>query len=375
MFHWGTDLPCERMIHELGNPDGIIAARLIKQIKRYTLPKIYSHGDLPEPLEILKAVARTDGKDFFTEWSAVIIVDDLDRSLKHNERLLESVLSCLGNITRSGAFILICVTSTLYQPLMDYQDTSGQSIIDLPVSPLIQSPQITNPATNKSVSIFDENNIILSLLMEDCGGHGRALEALYLSTMHAVGGQINAINYDIFPLSFDTTQSNIDELIRATTTRIKNYYGPFLTWFTNEELICVLRAIIGRRPLALTETIPGTTIVIDTMMNRGLFRFVRDPGSYRGYLEAPYLWISILLQMIPVQNTGSQLDDVLKLLSLFDYKKFISIKLGRASLEPLAFVSESFESFTGTIRVLKSLLYSDGKITSIQDVHAGACIN
>lgn len=81
-----------------------------------------------------------------------------------------ATLTGFGDIAQQG-FIIVCGTSTISCPVERIFKESGRHRVLLP-SVLLDAPKINNqPALNS-------NGIVQKVLIQDCGGHGRALEQL-----------------------------------------------------------------------------------------------------------------------------------------------------------------------------------------------------
>ncbi|KAF8447002.1 hypothetical protein BGX38DRAFT_608604 [Terfezia claveryi] len=254
------------------NPDEILGARILLQVKGLDSLRAVYKKEIPT-IDILKAIARSDGKNFKEEWAAILLVDGLQHLLDRD-------------------VIIACVTGTVYSPLDSYYNISKQQLIELPVSELYSPYVVLRTETDETrVPVLNEENEIIKLLVSDCGGHGRLLETLYTVRVEAAGKNSAQMHYDILPLSLAT--SNIDRVVRRTMEIIQNRYCDAIR-FNSLEQTAIFRCIFSWRRLMKSENIPGTTLSLEILIGRGLFRFVQDGAEYFGYLETPYSWMLLL---------------------------------------------------------------------------------
>ncbi|KAF8455009.1 hypothetical protein BGX38DRAFT_1267617 [Terfezia claveryi] len=173
------------------NPDEILGARILLQVKGLDSLRAVYKKEIPPTIDILKAIARSDGKDFKEEWAAILLVDGLQHLLDRD-------------------------VSELYSPYVVLRTETDET----------------------RVPVFNEESEIIKLLVSDCGGHGRPLETLYTVLVEAAGKNSAQMHYDILPLSLAT--SYIDRVVRRTTEIIQNRYCDAIR-FNSLEQTAILR--------------------------------------------------------------------------------------------------------------------------------------
>lgn len=360
------------------NVDSIIAARMIQQLsplaERPSLVSIYQKGKIPSTLQILKAIRQNEGKRLDTEtkpWVAVIVVDGLEllNPKRDDDSLIQTFLKHLGTMTLAGSLLLVCVAGHTYTPLIDFAKSSGQKVVHLPVSRL-SSPSLISKDGKKHM-IFDEKHHILKLMVKDCGGHARTLQDL----TYELSARWN-LTPEVLPLKFVTTNLKL-ELVRSTIKEMKQSYGNFFPSIDRKDLLCIIRAVISQRSFAVTDQIPGADLILDSILVRGPFNFVRSEisSTSTGYLEAPYIWVSAALDYLKETGNGFEDQDrwLFQFLSLFDYDNIISIQNDIVVLHPPD-SCKTFSCFVASFRCLRSRLFGDGEEVSIGQLHSGAFI-
>src|SRR5689334_15752231 len=100
----------------------------------------------------------------------------------------------------------------------------------------------------------------MSIIIDDMGGHGRAVQVLYETLRDK-------------PLS-SNKPSIIMEAVRSSLALM---YGDWLNGCTGLFFRAILSAVMFRKRLLLTETVPDLDGTVDDIVGMGLFRYDSDP--------------------------------------------------------------------------------------------------
>ena len=283
-----------------------------------------------------------------------ILVDDIIQALEKGEGLsganwsLSLALDGLHNLP--GSEDMSSKNTTFYQTMQAVCQLVNQNVGPLVVgvisattrvgveSSLADSPQQRTFIRLPRVEVVQRNgtdvfnfsgNKILELVQSDMGGHGRALEQLEK--------QLEKIQN---PRSVENVVARVrEELFKAYPSAIPKEFLP------------VLKAALAGKWLKLGETVGG--------QNPEKLQLVQLEYSSSGKLVRlllPYIWIHLAL----VEE--QQLQDW----ALLDYRDI------NDKPDPNGF---DWETFLVRFRALKSLVWNDGEIVSLSDLHAGAWIN
>lgn len=136
--------------------------------RKLTLNDVLSQWHAPTPSDVFELLLSEDSSALGKR-TIFIIVDGLYNIRNHfGDNQLLSTESCLGELAQeSHSFMIVCGTSSVSGPV-----NRSYRIKDLlPCSPL-------NPPTINNEPVFKTNELAGKVLISDCGGHGRALEAL-----------------------------------------------------------------------------------------------------------------------------------------------------------------------------------------------------
>ncbi|RIB13229.1 hypothetical protein C2G38_2198446 [Gigaspora rosea] len=303
---------------EESNPYLAIGTRMLFQLLRekMDLYEIIETYKPPNPMDVMKLVAKYYNRDLKSV-TVILVVDGMqqlmenkDDSLKFNSTFYKTLTS-FADLAFSGIFMIPVCTSTITGPIDGVLRHSTRDRVYLPVASL------QPPNYQQGVPVF-KNDKVTNTLVEDCGGHGRALEVLN----DCLAGQARPI----------------------------------------------ARAILTRRLLNRYKPIPKTDKITDEFVGSGLIRFEQIENSPKGYLTAPYIWLWIFVEMS--QRLG---DPILRDWGFADYGE------QRALLNPVTLLQakswQSFEKFVASFRCIKSAVIEEDELTTISEVHAGARLN
>lgn len=188
--------------------------------------------------------------------------------------------------------------------------------------------------------MFDQNDPLAQLLIVDCGGNARVLEALY----SVIGNQ----------------EIGVENMLQMVLQKLTNRYSEAIR-LVSDDFIATLRAIWLRRPLRENEKIPGTEITVQDAVQPGLIRF-ESHGGVSGYLTAPYIWLWLFLK-----SPNNKVDHLLR-----DWQ-FWNLLKGNPS--PGVRTWQNFESHCAHIRAIKSKIFDDGCPSTLSSIPFGARLN
>ncbi|KAG9402539.1 hypothetical protein AC1031_007149 [Aphanomyces cochlioides] len=297
----------------LGNPEFDISYRMLYQLAKLGIEldkfamtlKKYSSLWLGVG-EVIAILAKLEKINNVENMSVILCVDGL-QNLANNGTMSSAfyrVLTSICSFLNTSKAFAVCVCST-----------TSQGPVDLALSFLSQKQK---------------------QLVDDMGGHGRALETLQEVLSHYTKEELEEID----PASI------VDEVYTALRL---NYSNIFPSAFFQDPLNCqeVLAAVLSRRRYFLSERVGRTGMTIDRLGSFGLFRWTRD-GVFEGYLECAF----ILLVML-VQNLAKKLGEV------------------DEHLTHSMFVWQPFEQFVAFYRRVKSIVYCETAV-GLLSFHAGA---
>ncbi|RHZ82069.1 hypothetical protein Glove_114g37 [Diversispora epigaea] len=256
-------------------------------------------------------------------------------------------LSGIADLALKGTFLIPLCTSTITGEVENSLKHSHRNHVYLPVVPLEPSYQRQE---YKIVLVFNDDEVT-NVLVQDCGGHGRALEVLnnFLDRRDIKKCNFNTLMHDL-RLSLTETYHN------AILGSIK-YARP------------LIRAILTRRCLDLFKTIPKTDITPDDLVGSGLIRFERiSNNSPMGYLTAPYIWLWIFAEMSHKQG-----DTLIRDWGFTDYTEQRVLSNPVSPLHPKSW--QDFKKFVTSFRCIKSDIIEEDEPTTMSEVHAGARLN
>ncbi|KAF0546337.1 putative crinkler family protein [Gigaspora margarita] len=158
-----------------------IGTRMLLQLLRekMNLDDIIETYDPPSPLNVVSLVAKYYNRDV-KNVTVILVVDGMQQLMDNKDDGLNSdsrfyrTLSSIGNLSFSGIFIIPVCTSTITGPIESTLKYSHRKRVYLPVASL----HPPNYRQGDSLIPVFKSDEITNTLVEDCGGHGRALEAL-----------------------------------------------------------------------------------------------------------------------------------------------------------------------------------------------------
>jgi len=318
------------------SPLQIIGIRMLKQVlgTERSPHRLLRDFEPPTPIEVLESVALGEGEDFYKEFTAIVVADGIQNFLsKENDRqdknskfytglTMFAELPLIG-----GTFIIPCCTATTTVPVRSFIASSHRSRVYLPLKSL-DPPKIFR--NGNIIPAFLESDPFIKLLLNDCGGHARALEALFSAiTADGVDGV------------------GVDNVVKRIHEKLTNRYLEATA--LSGEFIAVLRAVWIRLPLKGEDRIPGTELMVDQAVRPGLIKFTSNNNNI-GYLTAPYLWVLLFLK-----SPQNQLDHLIRDWPFWDYADIY--KLWKGDPSPGLRTWQNFEADCARIRAIKSKVF------------------
>ncbi|RHZ76437.1 hypothetical protein Glove_197g38 [Diversispora epigaea] len=331
-----------------------IGTRMLFQLLRekMKLYKIIETYEPPNPMDVVTLIAKHHNQDL-KDVTVILVVDGMqqlienkDDSLKLNSSFYKTLTS-VADLTFSGTFVIPVCTSTIVGPIDGVLRYSQRKRIYLPVTSL-QPPSYRQG--DSLIPVF-KNDEVTNTLVEDCGGHGRALEVLN----DCLAGR-------------SIEECNVDTLMNDLRYKLtEKYHDAILD--SVEDARPIARAILTRCILNRYRPIPKTNKTPDEFVGSGLIRFEQlSSNSKRGYLTAPYIWLWIFVEI-----SNEEKDPLLRGWEFADYGE------QRALLNPVTSLQakswQSFEKFVTSFRCIKSAVIEEDELTTISEVHTGARLN
>ncbi|GET03519.1 crinkler (CRN) family protein, putative [Rhizophagus clarus] len=327
-----------------------IGTRMLAQLLReeMSFEEVRLTYEPPSPLSVVSLVAKYRNRDL-KDVTVILVVDAMqqimsspDDGLKEDSDFYRT-MSSVGDLGLQNVFLLPCVTSTITCSVEKALKFSHRKRVYLPVSSL--KPPMYRQG-NKIIPVF-ETKEMMDILVEDCGGHGRALEALH----DCMAGR-------------SIVNCNVDNLMNDLRFILTDNYREAIQ-NAGRDTRAIARAILTRTLLDVDKPVPKTEKKPDEFVHTGLIRFERQHEAPVGYFTAPYIWLWIL-----VENSQKWGDPILRDWSFADYKEIREF-LSSPGSKPC----QGFERFVATFRCLKSAVIGENEPTKISEVHAGAYLN
>jgi hypothetical protein len=259
---------------------------------------------------------------------------------------------CHGWWGKGPEFVVLSAAATVVQPVHEIIRLSTQ-VHHYFQPPLVDGTRILQPLDGTS-------DPLLSLLIDDMGQNGRALELLQ-EQLRAHGC------YDSTTDRYSTAQcTDLSALADDIRAGLIAKYGNF------EELQAVkgplLRAVLGQRQFRGWDDllVPNSEWTVERVCSFGLVRFV--PG--RRTLSMPYV---LLWLMARDEAAGVGGDHLLSAFAFNDYREQRHRHNSAAAASSGAGLTtwQSFEDVVANFRALRSHLYA-GQTVSLAQFHYGA---
>ena len=329
------------------DPLRAVGSRMLFQLLReeMSLNDVLFRYEAPFPMSVVSLVAKHENRDM-KDITVILVVDGMQELMVHENDGLDKnsafyrTLSSIGDLGLEKIFLMPCCTCTITSSIESVVALSHRKRVYLPVASL--KPPEYRQGKNL-VPVFEKKDI-MNILVEDCGGHGRALEVL----SECMAGR-----------SIDNC--NFDNLMHDLRVRLTDRYKEAI-WKSRSDAKAIARAILTRSLLDIDKPVPKTEKKPDQFVQGGLIRFERKNEAPRGYFTAPYIWLWIFVEI-----SNEWKDPILRDWAFADYRELLSLSRSKPW--------QSFENFVASFRCLKSAVIEENEPTTISEVHAGARLN
>ncbi|KAG7376546.1 hypothetical protein PHYPSEUDO_013157 [Phytophthora pseudosyringae] len=293
---------------------------------------------------VIDIVAKLEKIDNVKDMTVILCVDGLQKLVLDKTKTSDfyRVLTAICRFLNSSRAFVVCVCSaTVQKPLSEALVGSTQKRVFL-LPPPLHGHDIIAPRTRMEKQLVD-----------DMGGHGRALEAL----QKVLDDRRKKVLEDFDPATIVEQRCRRDALEEVDPATIvddvyavlqENYGEVFDSALLAESKNCqeVLAAILSRRRYGVLERIGRTSVTVDELRSFGLFRWTPDQR-----LECAFILLVVLMRKLP-KKVG-EVDN-------FDEHITRSVLLW-----------QQFEHFVAFYRRVKSIAFC-GIPVALSEFHAGA---
>jgi hypothetical protein len=347
-FENGTSLTAE----EKSKPLNAVGVRMLYQLLGGNIQDIRRKYDAI-PSDVFELVAAAKNVDLYNDFTGILVIDGIhtlitrasDRTNKG--RGCYEFLNQIADLSLWSSFIITCVTATHLGPEDQFLATSHRMRVYLPLN------RLDAPTWKVDGSQVLNNDPGTHLLVDDVGGHARAIEAI----------------------ADELARNQIAELADSVIYALKNRYSEAISMMRG-NLLPVVQCILSRQPIRLQEFIPGSDLQWERIIAPGLLwfeqieeasgsEFDHDPW---GYLVAPYIWLWLFARLLPPRNT-KRLCQFLREWDFNDYQQLLHLQTGQGATGKV--VWQNFETFCCYFRILLSLAFEDGQEIEFKNLHSG----
>jgi len=368
-FGSGTSLTHQ----ERSEPWNAVGVRMLRQLLGGKLERIRREY-IATPRDVFKLVAAAENVDLYNDFTGILVVDGIQRAITWDGERTDKdsgfcgFLNQIGDLSlmsrdsseteegklRQTPFIMTCATATFLGPAHQFLFESHRKPVYLPLNRL-DAPTWKND--NSEVLNDDPGT---RLLLNDVGGHARAIEAIADELAEYRNG----------------SQPNITELAHVILTKLKNVYAEVISMMAcvllPVNLLSVVQTILSRKPIRLRDFIPESNLRWEHITVPGLLWFekVEEASSYDmwGYLVAPYIWLWLLARVICPTNDG-RFFQFLSEWEFNDYQQLLHLQTGKGHAGKVTW--QTFEAFCCHFRILRSLGFGDGQEVDFKNFHSG----
>jgi hypothetical protein len=352
VFHVSLENGTSPLVKEVDPMEAIGNRMLLQLLPGMRLRDVVAAYEDVHPMVALNLVANKAGQDL-RSGTVILVVDGLQTFMSdpgdgnNKDSAFHKALTNIGDLAFEDVFLMACCTATVTSPVDKASEFTHRKRVVLPVA-LLEPLRIYQD--DICIPVFDEDDHIIKVLVDDCGGHGKALESLQRASGEAV------------------KKCNVELLMNGLHRQLQDLYSEGLL-LPSSTAQAMARAILTRTLLDPDKPVPGTTKSPGELAIPGLFRYDQPNGlGAGGYLNAPYIWVW-LLSYQPKEGA----DPLLNNWRFCDYADLKSKMDPRSP--PGAQFWQHFEHFVATFRCLKSRVLNDGEHTTISAVHKGARLN
>jgi len=363
VFHVSFENGTPLLDEERPDPWNAIGIRMLAQLLGQHVSDVREQY-VADPRHIFRLVAKAKNQDYFDDFTGILVVDGIQGICKNTDdeqnkasafyQLLVQISALSLRPQRSSEFgqqrtapfILTCVTAKCYGPIHDFLAYTSSRRIYLPLN------QLKAPVWKGTQKPVIEPSPFTNRLVEDVGGHGRAMELLA-------------------ELLDECRTCPISEFADKLSFRIEECYEDALKPLRKYALP-ITQAILSRQTIQLSDCIPGSDYVWEKATMPGLIWVVREGRSNQGYLVAPYVWLWMMARM----SSGNGMDedaDIARLRQFLrdwkfnDYEQLYGLLTGDG--EPVTW--QAFEKFCCNFRILRSLGFGDKEKMRLSRLHRG----
>lgn len=318
-----------------------IGSRMLYQMTNESWPTFSQNPKarvLPDA--VLEQLARIEGKRL-SDMTVLLLVDgmqELPHEAPSKQSKFYTALKAISDLvngcskSKEYPFVIACCSATFHNPVSHMLAGSNQRRVEIVLPPLdgkmIFSQYIEDP--------------LISLLVDDMGGHGRALEALWICLSQ-----------------FKASNISLEALMGRLRTELTRRYATWTDPTFLLPLVPLLKAVLTRQKFQnLSVVLPGSNYTVDDHVKLGLFRWNMQNQT----LECPY----ILVWLLSAHCGDKDLENVL----LGDYKS------EQHNMNPQQCGTGMqgwmhWEEFVARFRCLKSHVF-EGSTVQWSELHAGA---
>jgi hypothetical protein len=355
---------------EKSEPLNAVGVRMLYQLLGGNIENIRSEY-VATPRDVFELVAAAENVDLYNDFTGILVVDGIQRAMTWNSERMDkescfygfldeigdlSIMSRDSSETEKGKlrrtpFIITCVTGTYLGPACQFLVESHRKRVYLPLN------RLDAPTWKDDNSEVLNDDLGTHLLLNDVGGHARAIEAI----ADTLKGYRNGF------------QPNITELANRVLFTLQDRYKEAIA-IMGDELLPVVQCILSRQPIRLQAFIPGSDLRWEHITAPGLLWFEKieeapDSGYDRlGYLVAPYMWLWLLARLLPPDNL-ERLYQFLREWEFNDYQQLLYLQTGQGSAGKVTW--QNFETFCCYFRILRSLGLGDGQEVRFKRLYSG----
>jgi hypothetical protein len=275
-FENGTPL-----LEEESNLWNAVGARMLHQLQYLgDINKRY----IADLRTVFRLVAAAENVDLYDDFTGTLVVDRIQKAFTGPDdginkqgavyRLLGQI-GDLGLMSQRGKapFIAACVTGTCFGLVPEFLADTHRKRVYLPLN------RLNAPKWKKDNSLVLDNSLINRLLVNDVGGHARAIELI-----------VDLLD----EYRKKNIQPNIADLADGVYLKLMDCYGEAVSML-HRHAFTVVQCALSRQQIYLGDTIPGSNLRWEQITATGLIWFERTGTDYYynapGYLVVPCIWL------------------------------------------------------------------------------------
>lgn len=361
--------------NEMKNPWNAVGIRMLHQLLDEPIDSLRDRY-VADPSAIFRLVAAAENIDLYNDLTGILVIDGMQKVLvnydagRDKSSTFYRLLGQIGSLSlmtrhpletkgRTAPFLITCVTATCFGPMQEFLADSHRKRIYLPLNRL-QLPVWEN----NNFPVLDISSHITRLILNDLGGHARAIE-LVVDELAKYQSQL---------------EPNIADLANTLYIKLKDRYQEAVSVLRG-HIFPVVQAILCRQQIRLQDTIPGTNMRWEFITASGLIWFENSCDTdcdtnyeTQGYLVAPYIWLWILARLPTSENEDvKHICQFLRNWQFNHYAELLHLQTGKGL--PGNTTWQSFEVFCASFRVLLSLGFRDGEEVTLKSLHSGCKLN